>query len=318
MKRLIHKYEKHNKKQKLEECKTLYINDPNAIIQTPCGKFLIGVEHHGIYKYCLKTKQKFRIAGSVEQNGYQDGTRDESKFYYPLFLTLSKDLKTLFVADTLNCLIRAICVETGDTTTVTGKVDVPIHIDGPKERACFQLPVNLKLSPDGDTLYVADSFKYRSICISTGQVRTIVTFKNCIYDFIFSPDGKHIYICQTQVLKYNLETGKSEIILECQNFVACELSKDGQLLFISNKKNKNIIIVNLVTNQIIDKITTSFEPSKITSCINAKQLYVCDIKHNRVQVFNISKYCTNFKTFIQLQLSKHSFLPRQVIKILIT
>jgi sugar lactone lactonase YvrE len=216
MKRLIHKYEKHNKKQKLEECKiinTLYIYDPSSIIQTSCGKFLIGVEHNGIYKYCLKTKQKFRIAGSVDQWGHQDGTRDESRFHYPKGLTLSKDLKTLFIAEPLNCLIRTICVGTGDTTTFAGKVDDPFHIDGLKEQACFQLPTNLKLSPDGNTLYIADANKLRTICIETGQVDTIDTFKICIYDFIFSPDGKHIYICQNQVLKYNLETGKSEIIL---------------------------------------------------------------------------------------------------------
>jgi DNA-binding beta-propeller fold protein YncE len=295
-----------------KECKiidSINIQLPRIIIQTPCGKFLIGDKGNSIFRYCLKTKQKFRIAGSVKQSGHQDGTRDESRFYSPYGLILSKDLKTLFVSDSFNRVIRAICVGTGITTTIAGQVGVLKYVDGPKEQACFTTPQTLKLSPDG--LYVADDYKLRTICIATGQVDTIGTFEKLIYDFALSPDNKHIIICHwAQVLKYNIETGKSEIILQGDGFVGCDFSKDG-LLFISNHSNKEIHFVNLDTNQIIYTITLSFLPFKITVSTNGKQLYISDFFNHNIQVLNI---CTNFKTFFQLQLSKYSLLPRQVIK----
>jgi DNA-binding beta-propeller fold protein YncE len=289
-----------------KECKiidTINIKIPRDIIQTPCGKFLIGIEGHSIFRYCLETKQKVRIAGSVEQSGHQDGTRDESRFNYPTDLTLSKDLKTLFISDGWNRVIRAICIGTGITTTFAG----------PKVKVYFTYQKVLKFLPDGNTLYVADFYNLRKICIATGQVDTIGTFENDIRGFSLSPDSKHVIICLwTKILKYNLETGKSEIIFKGSDFVGCELSKDGQLLFILNKRNKYIKVVNLIANEVIGTITTYYKPLKLEKSTNGNQLYVC--YPNVVKVLDISKYCTNFKIFIQLQLFKHSFLPRQVIR----
>jgi DNA-binding beta-propeller fold protein YncE len=303
----------------MSDSKLCKIIDPKSIIQTPCGKFLIGIESNSIFSYCLETKQKFRIAGCVNTRGHQDGTRNESRFNYPKGLTLSKDLKTLFISDRLNNVIRVVCVGTGITTTFAGKVNKFKQVDGSKEKACFYLPSTLKLSPDGKTLIVSDNSKLRTICITTGQVDTIDifdTFDTYIVDFALSPDGKHVIICHlNKVLKYNLETGKSEIILEDEgfdNFIGCELSKDGQLLFIVNEY-KHIQIVNIVTNKIIEIINLPFKPSKLKISTNAKQLYVIDYENDKIQVLDISNYYTNFKTFLQLQLSKHSFLSRLVV-----
>jgi DNA-binding beta-propeller fold protein YncE len=301
----------------LKECKiidTIDIRKSKITIQTPCGKFLIGIEYNSIYKYCLETKQKFRIAG-VDQPGYQDGTRDESRFNNPKGLTLSKDLKTLFVSGSYNCVIRAICVDTGVTTTFTGQVDVQQFVDGPKEKACFDRPQTLKLSPDGNTLYVGDDSKLRTICITTGQVDTIDTFEYQLWDFALSPDGKHIIICYlNQVLKYNFETSKSKVILQDLGCMGCDLSKDGQILFISNVTDQTIKVVNLVTNEVMNTITTTFRPAKLTISTNGKQLFVCCYLNRKIKVLDISEYCTNFKTLTQLQFSKHSFLPRLVVK----
>jgi DNA-binding beta-propeller fold protein YncE len=321
MKRLRTNDTKHNKKQKLStKCKILdtieNIKRPRGIIKTPCGKFLIGTEGHSIYRCNLETKQKFRIAGSVNKSGHQNGPRDEARFHCPTSLTLSKDLKTLFFSDVINSVIRAICVGTGVTITFAGQVGIYDIVDGPKEKACFKFPRKLKLSPDGNTLYVVDDYKLRTICIATGQVDTIHTFKNEILNLTVSPDGKHVYICHwVQVLKFNLETNKSEIISKGETgYFGCKLSKDGQLLFISNRRSKEIIIVNFVTNQVIDTITLYFKPAMLTISTNGKQLFVCCYFTRNIQVLDISEYCTNFKTFLQLQLSKHSFLPRPVIK----
>jgi DNA-binding beta-propeller fold protein YncE len=301
-----------------KECKiidSIDVTKPSCIIQTSCGKFLIWIEGNSIFIYCFETEQKFRIAGSVDQLGYQDGTRDESRFNSPYGLTLSKDLKTLYVSDTWSRVIRVICVQTGMTTTFAGQVGKWDHIDGPKEKACFGFPRNLQLSPDENTLYVSDDSKLRTICIATGQVDTIHTFENNIYKFELCSGGKHVYICHwEQVLKYNLETGKSEIIFKGEDFVGCELSKDGQLLFIASYENKCIQVVNIVTNKVIDTIFVCIEPTKLTISTNGKQLFVCDYNNEMIKVFDISKYCTNFKTFLQSQFFKQSFLFRSLIK----
>jgi DNA-binding beta-propeller fold protein YncE len=301
----------------LKECKiigTIDIQRPSKVIQTPCGKFLIGIEGHSIFRYCLETKQKFRIAGSVEQSGHQDGTRDESRFNYPKGLTLSKYLKNLFVADTYNRVIRAICVGTGVTTTFAGQVRNHVGVDGPKEKACFKHPTNLKLSPDTNALIVTGSKKLRSICITTGQVDTVFEcLKMVIHDFTFSPDGKHVFIRHwSRVSKYNLETWKSELILKIKGFFKCILSKNGQVLFVAGDMNR-IQVVNLVTNKVIDTINIPFRFTRLSISTNGKQLHIVDYHNDKIQVLDISKYCTNFKTFLQLQLSKYSFLPRQVV-----
>jgi DNA-binding beta-propeller fold protein YncE len=326
MKRSINKDEKHYKKQKLltisKACKildTIDVRNPRATLQTPCGKFLIVTKEHHILKYCLKTKQNYRIAGQLIQcGGYQDGTRNESIFDGPEDLTLSKDLKTLFVADTWNRVIRAICVQTGITTTFAGQVGKYGHVDGPKERACFSCPSKLKLSSDGNTLYVADGSKIRTICIETGQVNTIGTFNKYldIYNLSISPDGKHIYICNYKdVFKYNVKTGKSEIILKGKGYIKFCISKYGQLLFILKKFNKDIEVVDLETNQVIGTINTPFDVSNLEMSTNEKQLYVCCYFDNKILICDISKYYINFKTFLQLQLSKYSFLPSQVVNL---
>jgi DNA-binding beta-propeller fold protein YncE len=298
----LQKYNQESKmtdSKELKECKiidTIAVTDPRSIIPTLCGKFLIGVEGHSIFRYCLETKQKFRIAGSVSQYGYKDGTRDESRFIYPCGLTLSKNGETLFFIDYWNHVIRDICVETGITTTFAGQVDNKKIVDGPKEKACFQYPRFLKLSPDGNTLYVADWNKLRSICIETGQVDTFETFEKLILDFTFSQDNKYMIISNwTQILKYNLETSKSELILKGKNFGEFDITKDGQFLFLSIHPKKRIEIVNLDTNQVIDTITTPFKPYNTTISTNSNQLYISDIENHKIQVLDISKYCKTFE-----------------------
>jgi DNA-binding beta-propeller fold protein YncE len=287
-----------------------YIINLKCIIETPCGKYLIWIEGHSIFRYCLKSKQKFRIAGSVKQIGYQDGTRDESRFDLPYGLTLSKNGETLFVTDTYNGVIRAICVVTGVTTTFAGQVDICAQVDGPKENACFIRPKVLKLSPDGNTLYIADYKCLRAICIETGQVNTIHTFENEIQDFTLSPGSNCIYICHNNKFsKYNLKTW--QIVLKVNSYEVCAFSKNGQLLFVSDYFYNRIKVVNLATMNIIE-LLTSFNSDKLTIVRNI--LYILDFNQNKIQVVDISKYYINFKTFIQQQLFKNSFLPRQVIK----
>jgi DNA-binding beta-propeller fold protein YncE len=99
---------------------------------------------------------------------------------------------------------------------------------------------------------------------------------------------------------------------EDQSILGFDISKNGQIMFISNGY-KHIKVFNLATDKVINTITITFKPQKMSISTNGKQLHVCD-DGNNVRILDISNYCTNFKTFIQLQLTKYSFLPRQVIR----
>jgi DNA-binding beta-propeller fold protein YncE len=298
----------------LKKCQIIDIINQKItnFIQTPCGKFLIGFEGQSIVRYNLETEQKYRIAGSIDQSGFKDGTRDESRFNYPQDLILSKDLKTLFVSDTNNLFIRAICVQSGITTTIYSQIELNNFIWKPKKNSVFSKPTTLTFTPDSKTLLVTDWEILRSICMETGQIDTICTCEDSICNVIFFPDGKHIFIeTFDQILKYNLETREFEIILNNIDVNGCYLSKDGQFLFLSDYHRKLINVINIATND-VDTIVTNFNPRIVTKTTNEKRLYVNNVSFvkNEVVVLDISEYCTNFKTFTQLQLAKHSFLPR--------
>jgi DNA-binding beta-propeller fold protein YncE len=288
---------------------------PFDTITTPCGKFLIILERYSIFRYCLETKQKVRIAGS-DQSGYQDGTRNESRFNCLLNVTFSKYGKTLFVADSNTHVIRAICVETGVTTTFAGKFRCSEIIDGPKEIACFISPYKLKLSPDGNTLYISDMQCLRSICIATGQVNTVC--KCIIENFTFHPDGKHIYIInETNFLEYNIDTFNVKIVFKFSNLYSVTqtiaFSKYGPFGFYS--EYKSIQVFNISTNETLGMISLPFYVFNFS--LSSNKMYICDNTHNKIQVLDICKYNCNVDTFTRLQLSKHSFLSQLVINSLI-
>jgi DNA-binding beta-propeller fold protein YncE len=277
------------------ECKFIDAQRPISTIATRYGKFLIIVEATKIFRYDLETGHK----NEITQNKYI--------FNNPKGLTFSKDFKTLFVVDSVNGIIYAICVQTGETTILA--------------KLSCQHSESLQLSPDGKTLYLVDCDKLITICIATGQVDKIQKFENYIHDITLSPDGKHIYVSYfDRVLKFNIETCKVELVFDesasvnnNNNFNSLHLSNNDHLLFVSNHEGSVINIINISSNDQIDQIKC-FEPCNIT-CSDGK-LYICNYNDNFIYIIDISKYCTNFKTFTQLQLSKYSFLPRQVIEII--
>jgi hypothetical protein len=298
------------------ECKiidTINIQNPRCVILTHCGKFLIGSEGFSIFKYCLTTKRKFWIVGSITQSGHRDGTRDKSIFKCPMSLILSKDCKTLFIVDYGINVIRAICVQSGITTTFAGQVNLNMNF----EVAYFvSISEMIKLSPDGNTLIVGDSHNLKTICVATGQVNTIGTFEILIKYFDFSPDGKHMFISNyKQVLKYNFKTQNSDMIFEesgSHGFNELFIVTNDNFLFVRSDYSNNINIFNITTLEKCGIITNCLRSSYLT--INNTKLFSCNFVCNIIQVFDISKYCTNSRSFTQLQLFKHSFLPRQVIK----
>lgn len=291
----------------LKECLIIdFINLTSSkhVIITRCDKFLFGISGYCIFKYNLETKCYYRIAGSKYQGEFKDGTRDEAMFHSPLGLTLSTDLKTLYIADHDNCAIRAICVQTGITSTVYTQQTV-------------LNPSLISLSPNGQKLIVSNNFKIMSICITTGKVDTIFNINFGFNQYLFIPDGKHIYINdKLRILKHCFATKQNTIILSHNGIGECKLSKDGQILFVSLKDEKFILVIDTVTNEVIDKIILDFVSKILFISHNQQHMYIHRNRNvnNQLLIIDISKYFIDLQTFTRIQMSKYSYLSQPVIK----
>ena len=99
------------------------------------------------------------LAGSGS-GAFADGTGDAASFKAPTGVAVPPDGETLYVADRHNHRIRAIVVDTGVTTTLAGS-RAATFADGTGTSASFRSPYGVAVSPDGETVYVADSSNQR-------------------------------------------------------------------------------------------------------------------------------------------------------------
>jgi DNA-binding beta-propeller fold protein YncE len=118
-------------------------------------------------------------------NGYQEGgpcpdTYDLAVsgcayFNRPTGLALTKNGKTLYVADGNNNRIRKVVVATGKTSFIAGSGNKGF-VNGIGSAASFNGPYNLALSYDEKTLYVVDKYNHaiRAIDLATNRVTTLV------------------------------------------------------------------------------------------------------------------------------------------------
>jgi WD40 repeat protein len=294
----------------------LFIHRPNSVIFTKYNKFLICSAEGCILKINLNTHIKFAIAGTCVTKGYKNGLAKDALFDGVNGLVFSLNCKTLFVCDSFNNVIRSIDVKTGDVSTFVGQYKVNECIDG-KLDACFECPRYLKLSPDGNYLYVSDWNKIRQVCLKTRQVNTLHVCSKYCKDFILFPDGKHMLICtEDELVKIRISDGKRHVLGE--GALSIVFSKDKTLLFVIEDDFKSLIIFNLATNRIIHEKLLTFKPWRISLSPCGRYLLISDWSDSKIHILDISNYYINVQQFIQCQLFHHSFLNSCVIKILST
>lgn len=125
-------------------------------------------------------------AGSGNQGFSGDGGQAASaELGAPQAIATSADGKRLFIADTANSVIRQVNVASGVITTIAGMQGstcngpapaITCGDGGPATRAQLNNPSGLALSPDGTTLYIADtgSNRIRALNLSAKVITTAV------------------------------------------------------------------------------------------------------------------------------------------------
>lgn len=127
--------------------------------------------NHIIRKVAIPTGEVTTLAGTAGVPGFTDGTGVEALFNYPQGITT--DGTHLYVADSINCTIRKIVIDTGEVTTLAGTAGAFGFADGTGTTARFSAPYGITTA--GSNLYVADTYNgaIRKIIISTGEVSTL-------------------------------------------------------------------------------------------------------------------------------------------------
>jgi hypothetical protein len=145
-------------------------NRPYGITTDDTNLFVTDAANHTIRKIVISTGVVTTLAGKAGESGSTDGIA-AARFYAPFSVTT--DGSYLFVSDSANRVIRKVDISTGQTSTIAGKADVSLSVDGTGSAAGFDQPAGI--ATDGANLYVVENVSsiIRKITLSTGAVTTI-------------------------------------------------------------------------------------------------------------------------------------------------
>ncbi len=151
-------------------------------------------------------------SGSSFSSGYVDGIGSSARFNLPTGVAISSDGSTVYVADSGNNRIRKIDIATQLVSTLAGNAN-KAFANGVGTSASFNNPFGLAVSPDGTTVYVADTGnnRIRRINVASQSVTTLAGSGSFGYvdgvgnSAIFnqpkgvavSPDGATVYVADT-------------------------------------------------------------------------------------------------------------------------
>lgn len=215
---------------------------PTALVRSKDGKKIYILENQKIKVYNLQTNTLSFLAGYANDN-YVDGVGDKARMSGTTAMALSPDGKTLYLADRNNNRIRALDIASAMMSTLTGAGPInnfnevagtyaegqacPSEFNnGAAGCAYFNRPTGIAISPDGKTLYVADSFnqRIRTVNVKTGATALLVGSAAGWKDgvgaaaklrrpnaLLLSRDGKTLYVAELTnhtIRAVNLKTKK--------------------------------------------------------------------------------------------------------------
>jgi len=197
--------------------------DGNVSSTLTLSSFVVAEQMGGSFQGAeLSLSTAVTTQAGTGSSGSANGTGTSASFNQPSGITT--DGTNLYVADSMNNLIRKIVISTGVVTTVAGTGSNGSADNTTGTSASFNYPSGI--TTDGTNLYVADSNNHliRKIVISTGVVTTVAgvagstgsadnttgTSASFNYPSGITTDGTNLYVAETSnhlIRKIVISTG---------------------------------------------------------------------------------------------------------------
>jgi len=210
-------------------------------------------------------------------------------------LAFSRDEKTLYVGGGNDNIILAFAIQNNKI----GAADtIKLGDPWPKNKICTTgIAVNkantvlYTVTKEDSSLYVID--------IASRKIISKTKLAAEAYSCILSPDEKTLYISIWGAGEVGFYNTTSQSI----NYMPCGshpnellLNKKGTLLYVANANDNSVSVVSTKTNKIIETISASLYPTKLTGSTtnglalsaDEKTLYIANADNNCLAVFDVS------------------------------
>jgi len=208
---------------------------------------------HTIRKVEIATGAVTTIAGLAGSPGSTDGTGSNARFNFPYpggsTSGITTDGVNLYVAETVNSVIRKIVISSGVVTTLAGVAGSAGWADGTGTEARFYAPVGI--TTDGTNLYVTDAAALvRKIEIGSAVVTTVagspqqygsVDGTGSAARFSgpndITTDGTNLYVADGSIRKIVISTRVVTTLADSSKFTysALYITTDGIGLFVIDR-----------------------------------------------------------------------------------
>ena len=128
---------------------------PYGLVTDGTNLYVADTGNHTIRQIVIATQLVSTIAGSPGLFGAINGTGSAARFNNPSYVTT--DGTNLYVADSVNYIIRKLVLSTHAVSTIAGGANASGYADGGSTAARFSSSVGFGITTDGNNLYVADT-----------------------------------------------------------------------------------------------------------------------------------------------------------------
>ena len=243
---------------------------PSGITTDGTNLFVTDTGNHVIRHIDIATGTVTTFSGTGTP-GSLNGVQSVAQFNAPSGIAIATPGTTtyLYVADTLNNLIRQVTVATGGVATFAGTAGAPGTADGTMTNARFNNPYGI--TTDGINLYVADTLNHsiRQIVLSTGVVTTLA-----------GSSGVSGYLDGTgAAARFNQPVG---------------ITTDGENLYVADQQNHRIRKVVIATG-VVTTLAGSGNPGSLDGAGTAAEFNLPDGLTND----GIKLYTTDFNHVVR-------------------
>ena len=240
---------------------------PQAVELSADGYKLYLSENNKIAEYNLINNRLREIAGHV-MDSYTEGTGSAVRFSDVTDMAASSDGETLYLVDRNNHRIRKLNVLTGETTYITGAGEINAYNSdngyqeggpcpdtfeaGVAGCAYFNRPTGIALSPDEQTLYIAEGSanRIRGVHLDTGHTFHIAGTGEAGYVNGFGPWSKF------------------------NGPFTLAASDDGRTLYVADKYNHSLREINLETKNVVTLVNANGLPGYQEGHVSQAKLFI--------------------------------------------